>query len=263
MINALVKKGLVRYDRDLEDRRIRSLTLTPEGQALLTQVRPVWKAIRTSFRKLLDQGENSRCFFEALEEIEQSLTREPFFARVSQTLQQQQVLEAVSFEPFTRERETAFKALALEWMAQNSFAGPNDPDIINQTADMISSGQGMAGLAVAGHGAVAAFYAAVNTQASGSAAVIEVFGIHEKWQQQGLDQTLLNVLLKELANQGTPRVSIVLNRRLTRLVHVFKAAGFTLDQMVHSPDKETGLVLTCCLNPPAVPGAESPGHITT
>lgn len=62
MINSLVKKELVRYDRDQEDKRIRTLSFTPEGQALLAQVKPVWDAIRQSFRQVLDQGDNSRYF---------------------------------------------------------------------------------------------------------------------------------------------------------------------------------------------------------
>ncbi|WP_342620500.1 MarR family transcriptional regulator [Rhodoferax sp. GW822-FHT02A01] len=57
VIDRLERKGLVQREVSAQDRRARQLTLTAEGESMLTACRPVVKALQTDILALLSPAE--------------------------------------------------------------------------------------------------------------------------------------------------------------------------------------------------------------
>lgn len=249
MITVLVKKGLVCYARNKDDKRIRTVSFTPGGSQLLLRVEPVWEAIQNCFRQLLEEGDNSRYFVQALGDIEENMIRETLFSRVSNALEKRLLLKKVSFFSYHQSQEEAYKKLALSWLVENSFAKTNDTDFINIIDRMVDSSQGIVRLAKTQNQVIGAFCvskrkdANAETNAETSAEIL-VFSVKDSWRHQGLEQLLLSQLLETLKEEKIDRVCITLDRRLSCLVKLFKSAGFFLDCLEKNEKNETGFVLT-------------------
>ncbi|MCP4719654.1 MAG: MarR family transcriptional regulator [Desulfobacteraceae bacterium] len=240
MINSLVKKGLVRYDKDKDDKRIRRASFTPRGILLLDQVEPVWESIGKCFRTILEQGDNSRYLFQALGEIEESIAKKNLFSRVSKDLEKKNLLKKVVFSLYDPSLEKEYKALALSWLVENSFAKTFDTDFINKTGRMVEKGLGIVRLAKIEKNVVGAFYL---SKIGGDRSEILVFSVEDSRENPDLAQLLLSRLLETMKEEKITRVSIRLNRRLAPLIKLFRGAGFSLD-CLEKHKEETGFVLT-------------------
>lgn len=249
MVNALVKKGLITCNSDSEDKRIRTLSFTSEGSALLSAVLPVWDTIRASFRELLDEGENSRYFLQALDEIEMAISRNNLYSRAIEKLEKKRILTKVLFLPLDPSMEEAFRELALPWLIDNSFAAEGDTDFINRPHHMVRTGRAVATLARTQNEAIGCFYAAVDEGAvdEGAAAQISVFAVKEPWRGHGLAEALLQRLLLSLKESGVKTVSVIIDRKLSPSINTFKEAGFSLGSLVRGEGNETGFLLTRAL----------------
>ncbi len=241
MINALVKKELVRYDKDRDDKRIRIASFTPMGAQLLDQVEPVWESIGKCFRQILEEGDNSRYLFQAMGEIEESISQENLYSRIFKDLNKRQLLKNVVFFPYDPSLEEGYKALALSWLVENSFAKTNDTDFINKTGQMVETGQGIVRLAKIENDVIGTFYL---SKIAGDRAEILLFGVDDSRRHLDLAQLLLSLLLETMKEEKITRVSIKLNRRLAPLIKLFMGAGFSLDCLEKSKEDETGFVLT-------------------
>ncbi|MCP3943964.1 MAG: winged helix-turn-helix transcriptional regulator [Desulfobacteraceae bacterium] len=241
MVNSLVKKGLVRYDRDKADKRIRTLSFTPGGTQLLRQVEPVWESIREGFRALLEEGDNSRYFFQALGEIEENIARENLFSRFSKDLKKRQLLKDIYFSPYDQKMKEMYKQLALSWLINNSFAKTCDMDFINQIGKMTKTGRQIVRLAKIKDQVIAAFCVSKNVE---NGAEIRVFEVINSWRHLGLEKLLLSRLLETMKEEKIIMVSITLNRRLVSTIKLFKSVGFSLDFLEKNKENETGFVLT-------------------
>ncbi len=82
MVSLLERKGLVETTHDGTDKRMRYISFTREGIELLRSVKPVWKIIKAKMKEMLEEGENSKYFLEALSEIESSFKRQSLSDRV-------------------------------------------------------------------------------------------------------------------------------------------------------------------------------------
>ena len=239
MINALEKKGMIRYDRDKGDKRIRTIAFTAEGSELLSRVLPVWDTIKNSFREILDEGENSRYFIQALDEVEETIARKNLYARISETLNKKKILKSTIFEPYGSDHGEDFRNLCLTWLVENSFAGKGDTGFINDTLERVNAGVGIARVVRTENHVIGAFYVSIEN----GDAVIEMFAVDQAWHHLDLEKEMLSQLLNILKEKQAHKVTVTLDRKLTRQVRQFKDAGFTLQSMVRGETDETGFLL--------------------
>ena len=263
MVNALEKKGLIRYDTDKEDKRVRTISFTPCGTALLKEIKMVWTSIQNSYRTILEEGDNSRYFFQALEEIEENISRKTLFERVSQDLMRRRLLTDIRFFPYDMGLEAAYRELALSWLLDNDFFHSKDTDFINRVAQTVESGQAVVEVAAAQDRVSGAYYAALD----GKAAEIKVFAVHGGSLDLDLQKALLKRLCDTLEKKGVRSASIRINRRQAPLIKLFRSAGFAFMGLEPNRNKETGVVLTRCLpqgskkEEPAKPVERSPKNL--
>lgn len=240
MVNALVKKGLIRYVKDKGDKRIRTISFTTFGAELLNEIKPIWKSIQNSYRALLEEGDNSRYFFQALEEIEDNSTRKNLFTRVSEELRIKRMLRDIRFIPFDDSLEAEYKDLSLSWLLDNNFSDNGETDYINQIGKMVKSGQGVVEMATAKEKVTGAYFASI----ADNAARIKIFAVSETCQHQDLEKALISRLIQTLKAKQIDSVSITINRRLAPLIKLFRSAGFSFVCLEQNRSGETGVVLT-------------------
>jgi len=240
MVNALEKKGLVRYDTDEGDKRVRTVSFTAGGTALLEEIKPIWTSIKNSYRALLEEGDNSRYFFQALEEIEENITRKTLFARVAQDLGVRRMLKDIRFIPYDPKLAAAYKELALSWLLDNDFYNAGDTDFINRIENAIQAGQGVVELSKSEERVSGAYYASLN----GDTAQIKIFAVHESSLYQDLEKAMLTRLLDTLEKEGVRSADIRINRRQAPLIKLFRSKGFAFSGLEQNHNKETGVVLT-------------------
>ncbi len=82
MVTNLRKRGLVRTDSCNDDRRRQLVAFTPEGEALLKRVQPIWTAITKAMEGVAEENKHSRKILEAITEMEQSVQQVPLSERV-------------------------------------------------------------------------------------------------------------------------------------------------------------------------------------
>jgi DNA-binding MarR family transcriptional regulator len=79
LLKELEKKGLIRSKRDKEDERKRLLVLTPKGEALVKQMKPVWQDMVTALTAMTETRTN---LLRAIEEVEEKIREQSFLQRV-------------------------------------------------------------------------------------------------------------------------------------------------------------------------------------
>lgn len=78
LLKELEKQKLVKSKKDKTDERKRLLQLTEKGQALISQMEPVWQIMVTATTQLTETKNN---LMKALEEVEQQMELQSFYQR--------------------------------------------------------------------------------------------------------------------------------------------------------------------------------------
>jgi DNA-binding MarR family transcriptional regulator len=78
LLNELEKQKLVKSKKDKADERKRLVQLTEKGQALISQMEPVWQVMITATAQLTETKNN---LMKALAEVEQQMELQSFYQR--------------------------------------------------------------------------------------------------------------------------------------------------------------------------------------
>lgn len=86
MVSNLKKKNLVSSSANKEDARSQVITFTPEGHALLQQVKPIWHSITQVLEDLAKEKTEINQLLLALTELENDFEEKRLSERIQQTL---------------------------------------------------------------------------------------------------------------------------------------------------------------------------------
>ena len=78
LLKELEKKKLIRSKKDKTDERKRLLTLTEKGEALVSEMMPVWTIMREAIDSLTNTTNN---LMKAIEEVEANMEQQSFYQR--------------------------------------------------------------------------------------------------------------------------------------------------------------------------------------
>ncbi|NLR92740.1 MULTISPECIES: MarR family winged helix-turn-helix transcriptional regulator [Flammeovirga] len=84
LTTALIKKGHLLMEKDINDGRKRILQLTPQGESLVETSKPIWSALQASVKELSALGDNR--LLEELTTLENSLSERNLSDRVLEKL---------------------------------------------------------------------------------------------------------------------------------------------------------------------------------
>ena len=73
LVSLLNKKGIFQMDHDKNDKRRKIVSFTPEGEALLTQLIPIWETLEVIMQEMFDEEEIH--IVESFNQLESKLNR--------------------------------------------------------------------------------------------------------------------------------------------------------------------------------------------
>ena len=86
VVNELVQRGLVTSEKSGKDSRKRLLSLSPDGEAMVPKLQPLWDAFVAVNREMLTNQTHN--LLQSLQEMEDQLAEKPFVNRVRDHLNQ-------------------------------------------------------------------------------------------------------------------------------------------------------------------------------
>ncbi|CCH55915.1 transcriptional regulator, MarR family [Fibrisoma limi BUZ 3] len=86
VVNELVQRGLVTSEKSGKDSRKRLLSLSPDGEAMVPKLQPLWDAFVAVNRQMLTNQTHN--LLQSLQEMEEQLAEKPFVNRVRDHLNQ-------------------------------------------------------------------------------------------------------------------------------------------------------------------------------
>ena len=236
MVTSLQKKKLIKFLIDKNDRRKRLVSFTRQGAALMHEISPVWHSLQVAAKQLFDERENSAYILTALDELEESLRNNSLYSRMMHEIEKFQISK-IQIVPYTSACRESFKNLILGWLIDHSEMELTDPDLINHPEILLQNEKAWIRLAKSCDEYVGTVVA-VRNDSHGSE--IRYFVVHEDWQGRQIGQKLLEEILHIMKQQGIRTIRVVLNRRFTHTIQLFKKAGFDLQAVASGTTTHTG-----------------------
>lgn len=225
MVATLESKALISFTNDKDDRRRRLVVFTEKGEDLLEILKPVWSITSSEMEGILVDKQQSAALFTALKELEASLHENSICDRVLRVLEQRRFdrVKVIQYDPaFKSEFKNLMLAALIEFEGANVF----DEDLIKRPEEEIRLGCNVVLLAKDGNNCIGAIAAEIKSRNKSN---ISFLFVEESWRGRGVGRRLLAKLLEQLQASPVRKVYLKIDRDLTRVIKLFKAAGFELD----------------------------------
>jgi len=210
MVGTLDKRGLLCFQADAADRRRRLVCLTPAGQEMVTEVRPVWRAMTRAMRDLLEEGSHSTDLLSGLDELELALGRKSFIQRLLGEIKKDD-LGPVQVMPALPGDDAAVQDLLLLWLTEN-------PDLAMQAASSESDGLSL--------------IAKVDGEPIGLLRLdndtITHLVVQPEWRHRHVGRQLVESALVHAKEQQLTRLSVLVPRRAVHALKLFRDLNFRL-----------------------------------
>lgn len=225
LVTVLEKKKLIKFLDDENDRRKRLICFTQDGRTLLKTIIPVWGSIKRAMQALFTEGENSAYILLALDELEESMEKKSFQARVRSDIKKGQFGD-IEIIPFQSKFKRQFKDLILNWLIENYDNEVLDVDSINDPEKKIKGGSVIILMARIKDECAGTIVARIKEN---SASEILYLVVAERWQRRQIGKKLLFEAIKQLEKRGIKNIHVEIDRRLTNALKLFKKMGFILN----------------------------------
>ncbi|NER13854.1 GNAT family N-acetyltransferase [Leptobacterium flavescens] len=219
-INKLKKKQLIEFADDKTDGRIKLISLSSQGKALLPELKVLWRVIESEVKQLTQKQTDN--LIEHLHHFETQMEKEKLSDRIMNKYQTTltQEMEIIPFE--TRYAED-FKELNVAWLKKYFVVEPHDEDLLSRCEEnIINKG---------GH----IFFARMGEEIAGTFSLIKVEeGVYElgkmavdpKFQGQRIGQKLMEFCIDFSRKQSWDKLLLYSNTKLENAIHIYRKYGF-------------------------------------
>lgn len=215
MSRKLLSHGLVNEWPDPSDDRRRLLSLSRRGQALMSRLEPVWKAISAAVEEL----EKSHPLSVPLTAIDRALEGRGFASRIRSQMDQEQPVRIIAF----RSRYAQdFKRLNFEWLQKYFRVEPVDEVVLSDPRKIIDAG-GSIFLAQRGREIIGT--CALIAAADGRYELTKMSVTHGH-QGLGIGRRLLNAALEAFKLSAARELFLDTNSILTSAIALYESVGF-------------------------------------
>ena len=208
MVTQLDKRGLLCFMADASDRRRRLVCLTPDGQALLEQVRPVWRAMTRAMRDLLEEGSHSAGLLPGLDELEIALGKQSFLDRLLGEIRKDD-LGPIQIRTVDKGDADAVNDLLLLWLTEN-------PELTLDTGStpirwLATIDDRPVGLVTLAGGAITQLV------------------VRPEWRHRHVGRRLVEAALDHARAHGMEKLEVTVPRRAVHALKLFRDLDFRLD----------------------------------
>ncbi len=221
LADQLVRERMLRIVTDPADRRRRVLALTPQAEAALRELKPVWRAIRETVAARL--GASAHDLVAALQSFESSIAAEPLPAAILERCRayDRAALRIVPFEPGLREH---FYRLNADWLRKHFYIEGIDHRVLSEPETEILAPGGAILFAVL-YDEVVGTCALMRDDAPGVYELTKM-AVDERAQGLGIGRRLLEATLAEFQRRRGKRLFLESNRKLGPALRLYETAGF-------------------------------------
>lgn len=207
--SVLEKRGFIKIEVTYKDKRIKVISLTQDGLALLSRIKPIWKLIKKHMKIMLEEGANSKYMLKALSEIETSFSQKSLTKRVLNDIKDADL----RIEKYKKQYFKEMKRLIFSWIFEY---GLPKCDFISNLEQILEDGE--THLSFSNEHIAAAAIILTNEDKK------EMFIINKNDFEDGLCIFLLENILKEQKN--TP-MSIYVDKKKTNVKKTVEKFGYT------------------------------------
>ncbi|MCC6866636.1 MAG: bifunctional helix-turn-helix transcriptional regulator/GNAT family N-acetyltransferase [Ignavibacteria bacterium] len=224
IINILIKKGLVKAIKDKSDIRKKLIALSPKGQKLLTELKPIWQGFEDAVKELFTEIGYDLIY--VVSKTENALEKRDMFERVSEKIKEKQLgkVEIISYSPQFKDK---FKELNYEWLEKYFCVEPEDKKLLfNPESEIISKGGDV-------------IFAKFNNEIVGTAALIKsaegVFeltkmAVTQNAQGRQIGKKLAEEIIKLAKAKNADIIYLETNVKLVAAMNLYTKLGFELTE---------------------------------
>lgn len=224
MIAVLDKRGMIKFIDDKDDKRRRFICFTAKGKQLMSTLPPIWEAMQHCMQGIFSEGINSAHILSALNEIEESLSKESLTSRVVKEVEKGG-LSDVEIIDYDDSCYKCYKDFALKWLIDKNDIDIEGVDFINNPHKAVHEQNTTILMARESTDCVGVIvYRKINK----NEIKIIFFVIDDKWKSKQMGKKLLNEMLNRASKIKIDRISITFSRTNSELIKILKDAGFIL-----------------------------------
>lgn len=222
--NVLIKKGLVKVVKDKSDTRKKLLALSPKGQVMLDELKPVWQGFEDAIRDVFKETGFDLMF--VVNKIESALDDKDMYSRVSEKIKEKQ-LDRIEILGYSDEYKELFKTLNYEWLEKYFKVEPEDEKLLgNPREEIINKG-----------GEV--IFAKYKGGIVGTAALIKFtdkefelakMAVTENVQGKQIGKKLAEEIIRLARQKNADVLFLETNVKLIAAMKLYKKLGFTLTE---------------------------------
>lgn len=134
LTRGMIKRGIVKAEKDEKDGRITLLSLSEQGLELIPGLEELYIDVRKAVDELLQESYHD--FWKALEDIEYALAQKDLLTRVKQVKKERESAH-VKLIDYAPQHRNYFKTLNEEWIKKYFMLEPTDTKVLENPEDYI------------------------------------------------------------------------------------------------------------------------------
>ncbi|MBN2091579.1 MarR family transcriptional regulator/GNAT family N-acetyltransferase [candidate division KSB1 bacterium] len=220
LTNEMMKKHLLSSSKEKRDERKRLIYLTPEGEAIINKLAPVWEEIRKATKELIEATGSD--WLALMTMIEDELDKQDMYERVWFRLKGN-LPGDIEIREYTPALKKYFKSLNYEWLEEYfEVENADQKYLLNPNDKIIKMG-----------GAI--FFACLDDTVVGTCALIKhkddtlelaKMAVTKKYQNRGIGQKLLQAVIERATQSGATALYLQTNEKLEVANYLYQKFGF-------------------------------------
>ena len=219
-VNTLLAKKLVISKIGKYDKRKRKISLTHSGNALLKELKPVWKIIDEELKKLTHHTEN-RTLLDHITYVEHELNKKSFSVTVLKKLEKHMETK-VEIVSYNDEYAADFRDLNIEWLEKYFYVEDHDREVLENAKTYIIDNGGFI------------FFALYKGQVAGTVALINEpegyelskMAVSPKFQGKKIGQQLMQYCIDFAKQKSWKELLLYSNTLLENAIYIYRKYGF-------------------------------------
>lgn len=219
-VKELIKNDIITTSDHRSDKRKKALTLSPKGEELLHQMKPLWADIASSLNDMVREHHNH--LIAAMQEIESSFEQASFTERIRKVRNErlQGEVKIVGYKP---EYAIHFKTLNIEWLEKYFRVEGYDEQVLSNPEEYIINKGGDI------------LFASLNGEIVGTCALLKYndedyeltkMAVTDKAQGKQAGKKLGQAIIDRARELGAKKVVLESNKILTPALTLYRRLGF-------------------------------------
>jgi len=217
---AMSDRGLINFDKDKKDTRIKYVSLSAKGKKLIPILEVLWKDILSAHKELFNSIGIDIIY--VIEKIENALKQKSLFDRISEK-SKLRMISNVDIVNYSLPLKAYFKDLNYQWLKKYFKVEKKDEEILSNPEKYILEKGGFI------------LFSRVDGYVCGTVAIVKhkngefeltKMSVNEKYQGRQIGKKLATEAINRAKKLGARKIFLETSHDLTEAVRLYKKLGF-------------------------------------